>query len=165
MSSHLFPQDNCKHFTQFSMSDLDWVSVGVNTPYTRKSSYVNARGNTARRAASARYAALSNGGGVPRVPPSPSRPGRGGTPGTPHHPDLAGVPPTIQTWLGYPPPPSRPVWGTPHPRLGMGYPPTTQTWLGYSPPPPSRPICGYPPPPPRHGMEYPQPQMLTDRHL
>ena len=41
--------------------------------------------------------------------PTPSRPGWGYPPpsrpgwGTPHHPDLAGVPPTIQTWLGYPP--------------------------------------------------------------
>ena len=80
--------------------------------------------------------------------------------GTPNHPDLArgtppvphynqdlvivppqdGVPPTIKTWLGYPPtprmgypPPSRPGWGTPRPE--MGYPPpsrpgwgTPQTW-------------------------------------
>ena len=46
----------------------------------------------------------------------------------PHHPDLAqGVPPTMQTWPGYPLPF----------RLGQGTPsPTIQTWLGYPPPPP-----------------------------
>ena len=61
---------------------------------------------------------------------TPSRPGLGE--GTPHHQDLAGVTPpphyqvlagvhpTIQTWLGYPPPPSRPGWGTPPPsRCGL----------------------------------------------
>ena len=87
--------------------------------------------HTAHRVASARYAALSNGdGGYSRYPPTPSRPGWG-TP--PRNPDLAGVPSTIQTWLGHPPSPSRPDWGTP--------PPTIQTWLEY---PPSRPGIGYP---------------------
>ena len=65
-------------------------------------------------------------GGYPRYPP-PSRPGLG----TPNHPDLAGLSPTIQTWLGYPPT-SRPGSGTP----------TIQTWLGY--PQPSRPGWGTP---------------------
>ena len=112
---------------------------------TRKSSCVNARGNTACRVTSTHYAALSNpeliGGGYlgylptiqtwlggtpsrpgwdlyPRYPP-PSSPGRGGTP-------------TIQIWLGgYPgyPPPSRPGWGYPgypshHPDLGWDTPQT-----------------------------------------
>ena len=50
--------------------------------------------------------------------------------------------PTIKTWLGYPPPPSRPGWGTPpnHQDLA-GVPPTIHSWLGYPRPPlPSR--CG-----------------------
>ena len=71
--------------------------------------------HTARRVASARYVALSNGGGD-----TPSSPGRGGTPPTiqtwpggypPHHPDLAGG--------GNPPP---------CPDLGWGTPPPVQVW-------------------------------------
>ena len=78
--------------------------------------------HTARRVASARYAALSSGGG--RVTPGtpPSRPGQGYPGYHPHHPDLAGVPP--------------------HPRPGMGYPPTIQTWPGY---PPTQTWDGVPP--------------------
>ena len=93
--------------------------------------------------------------GVPPTPgmgyPPPSRPGRGtshprnGVPptiqtwlGYPHHLDLAGVPPTIQTWPGYPPGMGTPhhpdLFGVPpHPRDGV--PPTIQTWLGYPPTP------------------------------
>ena len=76
--------------------------------------------HTARRVASARYAALSNGG-------------------------WGGSTPTIQTWPGgYPPcpdlgwgkPPSRPGMGyphsdlgyPPHPDLGWGTPPPTHQW-------------------------------------
>ena len=69
--------------------------------------------HTARRVASAHYAALSNvwWGGVPQVPPPPSKPGWG----------VPWVPPTIQTWDGVPP---RPEMGYPLPRPEMGYPPT-----------------------------------------
>ena len=84
--------------------------------------------HTARRVASARYAALM--GGVPRVPP--------------HHPDLARVPPT--PGMGYLPP-SRPVRGTPpHPRPGMGYP-TPSSRPGWGTPPPTQTWDGVPPPP------------------
>ena len=64
--------------------------------------------------------------GYPRYPP-PSRPGWGTPPpsrpgrGTPHYPDLA---------EGYSPP-SRPGWGTPHLQDLAGIPPTIQTWLRY----------------------------------
>ena len=49
--------------------------------------------------------------------------------GTPPYPDLAGVPPNHPDLVGVPAPPptSRPGRGTPHP-------PTIQTWLGYPPP-------------------------------
>ena len=70
--------------------------------------------HTARRVASARYAALSNGW-------------------------VGGVPPTIQTWPGYPPPLG---WGTPPPSRPGRVPPTPG--MGY--PPPSRPVWGTSPP-------------------
>ena len=55
--------------------------------------------HTARRVASARYAALCN-GGVPRVEGYPIS-GLGG--GVPHlRCGVPWVPPTIQTWLGVP---------------------------------------------------------------
>ena len=71
--------------------------------------------HTARRVASARYAALSNGwvgGGVPH-------PVMGGVP---LHPDLGqDTPPPTQTWHGVPP---RPGTGyDPHQDLGWGTPP------------------------------------------
>ena len=72
--------------------------------------------HTARRVASARYAALSHGG-------------RGG--GYPIQPWVWGYP--IQSWLreGYPdvtPPHPDMGWGTPHPDLGWGTKPPIQTW-------------------------------------
>ena len=82
--------------------------------------------------------------GVPWVPP--------------HHIDLAGVHPTIQTWLGYPPPPSRPGRGVPqvpphHSDLAGVPPPSRPGWgthplsrPGCSTHPPSRPGQGSPPP-------------------
>ena len=81
--------------------------------------------HTARRVASASYAALSNGaGGVPHPVLAgtlqPSRPGQGGTQGTPHpdlslctplpHPDLGWGTPPVQTCDGVPPPPPVEVW-------------------------------------------------------
>ena len=89
--------------------------------------------------------------------PPTSRPGWGeGVP--PHHPDLAGVPPTIQTWLGYPPhhqdlagvpqpPPSRPGLGTPSPPSRPGWdtpPPHHPDLTGVPPPHPD--LAGVPPP-------------------
>ena len=79
-------------------------------------------------------------GGIPGTPPS--RPGWA----TPHHQDLArvsplhqdlaGVPLTIKTWLGYPPPTIQTWLGYPTPsRPDWGSPPTIQTWLGYLRPP------------------------------
>ena len=118
--------------------------------------------HTARRVASARYAALSNGWGC--------------TPVLPHHPDLAGYPPIPGMGCL---PPSRPGWGThppqgwgtPHhpdlagvpPHLRDGYPNTIKTWLGYSPTPgmgyPHHPdLAGVPPTP---GMGYPLPTIQT----
>ena len=137
---------------------------------------------TARRVASARYAALSNGGrGVPHPVMV------GGT-----HPVMVGRQYPIQSWgvpiqswwWGVPHPVM--VGGTPHhPDLARGYPgtlgyPLSRPGMGYLPP--SRPGCevslsrpGMEYPPPRPGMEYPPPdlgwitppppQMLTDRHL
>ena len=93
--------------------------------------------HTARCVASACYA---GGGGVPHPVMvgggGTSSSHGGGTPSShgggrrntkpPHHPDLAGVPPTIQTWPRYPPH---------HPDLARAPPPPTiQTWLGYPPP-------------------------------
>ena len=111
--------------------------------------------HTTRPVASARCAALSNGG----EGGTPFSPGRGGYP---HHPDLAWVPPTIQTWLRYLPtiqtwpggysrflphhpdlagvPPSTiQTWPGGYPRYPhhpdlTGVPPTIQTWLWYPPP-------------------------------
>ena len=93
--------------------------------------------------ASACYAALSNGCGVPGVPPLPSRPGQGvpqvpphpdlarGDPGYPHHQDLVGrypgYPLTIQTWDGVHPPDLG--WSTP-PWPGTGYPPPPRPGMG-----------------------------------
>ena len=107
------------------------------------------------------------GGGVPRVPPHhpdlargytpPSRPDQGEYP--PHHQDLArgypGYPPTIQTWLGYPPPQE---WGT-HPNI--------QTWMGYLPSkewgtPTIQTCLGYPPPPQTWDGVPPNPDMGWD---
>ena len=125
--------------------------------------------HTARRVASARYAALSNGGGAGGYPIQ-SWWGEGGTPiqswwgvpkGTTHHPDLArgypGYPPTIHTWTGVPPhhPHLAGSWGTPSlsrvplplSRPGMGYP--TQTWST-----PTQ-TCDRVPPWPRLGMGSP----------
>ena len=89
------------------------------------------KSHTVRRVASARYAALSNGGGVGGTPPS--RPDRGNprVPSTPVRPGW-GAPPTVQTWPGgYPGYP-------PHPDLGCGTP--------------SRPAMGYPPVPTLDGV-------------
>ena len=100
--------------------------------------------HTARRVASACYAALSHGWGVPPTiqtwseggtlsTPPPSRPGMG----SPHHPDLGwgGTPdtPPHHLDLGWcTPPPSRPGQGgyPPPSKPEMGYPPTIQTWSG-----------------------------------
>ena len=51
--------------------------------------------------------------------------------GYPHHPDLAGVPPTPDLGMGTPHHPD--LDGVP-PRPEMGYPPTIKTWMGYPPP-------------------------------
>ena len=63
--------------------------------------------------------------GVPQVPPRDGIPPGMGYPiqdGVPPSSRPSwGTPPTIQTWMGYPPRPE------------MGYPPTIQTWMGYSP--------------------------------
>ena len=121
--------------------------------------------HTARRVASARYAALSNGGGYPiqswgegvshpimmvggyPITPS-SHCGGGGVPQVPLVQSWDGVPPPDLGWgtplsrsgMGYPPHPDL-GWGTPPSRPGMGYPPV-QTWDGV---PPSRPEMGYSP--------------------
>ena len=97
--------------------------------------------HTARHVASARYAALSNGG---EGGGAPSRPGWGGctlgTPpsrpgmGVPPCPDLGwGTPPPSRPGMGYPPPLSRPGMGyPPYPDLGRGtrpgVKPTKQNW-------------------------------------
>ena len=68
--------------------------------------------HTTRRVASARYSPLSNRWGVPQVSP------------------------TIQTWLGYPPPHHPDLASVPPtPYLGWGISPP-QTWDGVTPPPP-----------------------------
>ena len=122
--------------------------------------------HTARRVASARYAALSHGWrGVPLVPPTiqtwsggyppPSRPGMGYPTQT-----WDGVPPPSRPGVRYPPPPSRPRTGYPPSRPGWGYP-------GYSPPHHPdlgwgtwpRPEMGYPPPRPGMGTPPPRPEM------
>ena len=89
--------------------------------------------HTACRIASAVYAALSNGWGVPQVPPPPSRPGMGYPPPPPprpgtgyHHPDLGWGTPPPKTWDRVPPH----TWD----RV-----PPTQTWDGV---PPSPHKCG-----------------------
>ena len=93
--------------------------------------------HTACFVASAHYAAVSNGWGVPHpvlepptiqtwpkgVPPYHPDMACGGTPGYPHHPDLVGGgPPPTRPGMGYPPtqtwdwvPPNL-GWGTPHPQ-------------------------------------------------
>ena len=112
--------------------------------------------HTARRIASACYAALSNGGGGVPHPvmvggtwgTPPSRPDQGGTPsnhgtlgylGVPPVQTWDGVPPT-QTWDGVPPYTWNGVplypdlgWGTPHPELGWGTHPSRPGW-GTPPP-------------------------------
>ena len=133
------------------------------------------------RIASTRYTALSNGGGG--YPGYTSTLDRARV--TPHPKDR--VPPRIQTWPGYPPPPRhgwgspppqgwstpqnpdlarvsppcRPYWGTlpHHPDLAgvPPPPPTIQTWPGYTPPS----IPGQGTPSPRPGIGYP-PQVWTD---
>ena len=109
--------------------------------------------HTARRVASARYAALSNGWGR-GYPSSPG--GGGGTPPTIQTWSWGGVPSTIQTWDGVPP--TIQTWDGVPPRPGMGYSPT-QTWDGVPPPP--RPGTGYSPP--RPGMGYPSVKVWTDK--
>ena len=130
----------------------------VQTYFNKKVLLRERKWHTARRVASARYAALSNGYHPP------SRPGQGGTPGTPHHPDLA------RGYLGYPHNPDLAggTPGYPHPDLGWGTPPSRPV-IGHPPPIPG---MGYPPrpemggtPPPRPEMGYPPHKMLTDRHL
>ena len=93
--------------------------------------------------------------------PPPSRPGwGGGYPGypPPSRPDWGGYPrypPTIQTWLGYPPPLG---WGTPLPRPGMGYPPHHLDLFGV---PPYPDLVGVPLPTPdlRWGIPHPRPEI------
>ena len=114
--------------------------------------------HTASRVASARYAALCNGGARTWGTPSltwGTPPGHGVSP--PWH----GVPP--QTWgtpqpeMGYPLP--RPEMGSPLPRPEMEYPP--RPGMGYSPYPDLR----WGTPLPRPGTGYPPPlQWWTDRH-
>ena len=125
--------------------------------------------HTARRVASARYPALSHGGGVPHPDLA------GGMLDTPHViPDLAGggtwVPHTIQTWprgtLGTSPP-SRPDWGVPPPsRPGWGTRPLSAGWgaptipdLAGVPPPPIQTWDGVPP---ISWMGYPHPDLGLD---
>ena len=72
--------------------------------YNKKVLLRERKRHTARRVASAHYAALSNGWGG-----TPSRPGWGGVPwAPPHHPDLE--------------------WGTPHPDLGWSTPHPDLEW-------------------------------------
>ena len=92
---------------------------------------------TACHVASARYAALSNGEGVPH----PVLVVGGTLPTTTMQTWSGGVPPTIQTWSwgspGTPLPPSRPGMGYPPPRPEMGnpLPPTHRPGMRYPPPP------------------------------
>ena len=99
---------NCKRVFFLQIED----SITVELVYiTRKSSCVNARGQTARHVASARYAALSPNGG-------------GGLP----NPVLDGGVPHLVLDRGYP---SSLGWEVPHPVLDGGYP--TWTWDGVPP--------------------------------
>ena len=98
-----------------STGKLHYASL-FNHIYNKKVLLRERKRHTARRIPSARYAALSSGGGYPGYPPL-------------HHPDLAqGVPPTIQTWPGEVP------WVTPTIQTWLGYPPP-QTWDGVPPTP------------------------------
>ena len=107
--------------------------------------------HTARRVASARYAALSSGWGGYPIPGwgVPQSGLDGGWYPPPHHPDQ-GTPPhhTNLAGGGDSPLPSRP---------GMGHPP----WLGY-PPPPSRPGQGTPP---RDGVSTHHPDLAGEHPL
>ena len=105
-----------------AISGNNLVNLAVNQEVNKKVLLRERKRHTARRVASACYAALSNGwegvphpvlvvGGYTSHPP-PSRPGREGTS---HHPDLG--------------------WGTPQPRHGIGYLPPTQPGMGYLPHP------------------------------
>ena len=168
----------------FLLHCLENSSKGVNASsndfiLNKKVLLRESKRHTARRVASARHAALSNGWGGGELPypvlvvgeypwyPPPSRPGLGGyLPTIQTWPGgIPQVPPTIQTWDGVPPHPDL-GWGTPiqtcygvppHPDLGRGTP-THKPGTGYSPS--HKPGTGYLPPPRNGG----QSENITFRH-
>ena len=148
----------------FSQTFIAHVS-GTKICYDKKVLLRERKRHTARLVASARYAALCNGGGDTPGRGVPHLRSKGGVPhlrskggGTPSqvqggypisgrgvpHLRLGGYP-------GYPHPDLR--WGPPLLRPGMGYPPYPDLRWGTPLP---RPEIGYPPLP-RPGMRYPPP--------